>query len=310
MRNWFAISAFVLVSACADPLRDMPRLSDVDLVESEPYAQALPTEAEIVREGFFGTAAAKASVDGLLSTPVAPAPPRRGLLGALRNVLPAMQTKEQSLAPVEGAETDEPAETPAQVPLAAEFEVSGDTKRTGLFAGLRRTASTPTRRDGVDAAEVSYGTVLPFGTVARVCEARRKPLGRKVESASARGYKLYDSQPGSAGRRTYYITGFSDGCPRQLTAAHVVLGAPSFYELLHYGPTGAHLVTGETDRAYERVKSRVCGARKGRPCGAKMNTLERNTFFVNAYERLDDNTQWSEMLVHDGAVIAAALKAN
>ena len=110
--------------------------------------------------------------------------------------------------------------------------------------------------------------------------------------------------------RTFYITGFDDGCPRQLTAAHVLLGAPSFYELLHYGPAGEHLAQGETDAAYERVKREVCGARKGRPCGAQIKRLERSTFFVNAYPRADDNTGWSEMLIHKGTVMATAQKSS
>lgn len=312
LRLLFAIGAFVFLSACADPLRDMPRLSDVDLSDARPVAQALPTEAEVARESFFD-APPIASVDGLLNTPVT-ASPKRGFLGALRNALPVARTEVQANAqnagPVVGAQSDDVVVVPEANPTEVSSLTLENPKRGGFLAGLRRTATVPAARKGIDAVEVAYGTVLPFGQVARVCEARRKPLGRKVESASAKGYKLYDSNPGIAGVRTYYITGFQDGCPRQLTAAHAVLGAPSFYELLHYGPTGKHLVTGETDRAYEQIKSRVCGARKGRPCGARMNTLERDTFFVNAYERLDDNTQWSEMLVHDGAVVAAALKTN
>jgi hypothetical protein len=269
LKNGIILCALVALSACGDPLRDMPRLSDVDIAETDPVAQALPTEAEVARKGFFGTSAT-ASADGVLTAPAAPQPRRGGLLGLLRGDVAVVQDSTQTAA----------------------------------------VTAPPAAPSGVEAPDVTYGTVLPFGTVARVCDARRQPLGRKVESASARGYKLYDSAPGTPGPRTYYITGFADDCPRQLTAAHVVLGSPSFYEVLHYGPTGAHLVTGATDRAYEQVKARVCGTRAGTPCGSRMRQLERDTFFVNAYERMDDNTRWSELLVHDGAVVAAALKTN
>ncbi|MEM7520926.1 MAG: hypothetical protein AAF307_07795, partial [Pseudomonadota bacterium] len=181
-------------------------------------------------------------------------------------------------------------------------------ERTGLFARLTAPSRTPAP-GASSLPEVAYGTVLPFGEIARSCGAKRQPLGRKVEATEAGGFKLYDSNPRSTGQRTFYITGFGDGCPRQVTAAHVLLAAPSFYELLHYGPAGAHLKTGATDRAYETVKSRVCGARRGRPCGAKMPTLERSTFFVNTYPRADDNTSWSEVLMHKGKAVAKAIKS-
>ena len=52
-RFGMCISAFALLSACADPLKGVPRLSDIDLADSEPVAQALPTDAEVVRDSFF-----------------------------------------------------------------------------------------------------------------------------------------------------------------------------------------------------------------------------------------------------------------
>jgi len=295
LKNMLILSGLAVLTACGDPLRDLPRLSDVDVAEATPVSRALPSEAEIAREGYFGTA----SVSG-------------GLFDSLRGGVPAIQPNLRaqggSQTPIEGAQTDDFIEEnakAAQVASLAPDARAQTNRRRGLFGGIAKAASS-----GIDAQDVPFGTVLPYGTVARVCDARRQSLGKKIESASASGYKLYDSNPAASGPRTYYITGFADNCPRQLTAAHVVLGSPSFYELLHYGPTGAHLVTGETDRAYEKVKGRVCGVRKGKPCGSRMRQLERGTFFVNAYERMDDNTRWSEMLVHDGAVIAAALKTN
>tara|TARA_R110002049_G_scaffold29972_1_gene101881 strand:+ start:58136 stop:58897 length:762 start_codon:yes stop_codon:yes gene_type:complete len=172
----------------------------------------------------------------------------------------------------------------------------------GLFGG-----GSAQPEDASD--DVAFGTRLPFGQVARVCAAVGEKLGAKVKDGSARGYQLFDSAPGGAGARTFYITGFSDGCPRQLTAANVLLGAPSFYEQLRYGPGGENLPYGETDKAYDTVKSLVCGAGRGKPCGRKIGKLDKTTFFVSAYEHRGDNARWSEVLVHDGAVMAAAVKS-
>lgn len=315
LRNGVIVCALVALSACGDPLRGIDRLSDVDLAEIDPVRQALPSDAEFAREGFFGTAAATTPVASL-KTPTAAAPPKKptGLLARLRSALPVaragarQRVAEPAAFPQGLAVSVQPDQTETVVPSVSPAPAAP--RETGLLSRLVPTFGAAAPQTGPDAIEVPYGTVLPYGEVARVCEARRKSLGRKVESASASGYKLYDSAPGAKGPRTYYITGFDDGCPRQLTAAHVLLGAPSFYELLHYGPTGAHLTTGATDRAYEQVKSRVCGVRKGKPCGSKMRSLERSTFFVNTYERPDDNTRWSELLVHEGQVVASALKTN
>ena len=158
--------------------------------------------------------------------------------------------------------------------------------------------------------EIGFGTALPFGEVARVCDVREQDLGKMVEEPAARGYRLFDSQPGSAGARSFYITGFADDCARQLTAANVLFGTPSVYEQLHYGPGGENLPIAETDAAYEAIKASVCGVGKGKPCGARINSLERRTVFVNAYALPRDNASWSEMLIHDGSVVATSRKSS
>ncbi|UWR14575.1 hypothetical protein [Sulfitobacter sp. M368] len=320
------------VAACGDPLRNMDRLSDVDLAETEAVAQALPTEEEIAREGFLGTAAADPATNTAAQLqPAEPAPEKTGgFLGLLRRVVPNTEAAPKDAAAtaptVLNAEAapqpsdtetavvldttadDQPADDPV---LLASLSPAEETprKRRGLFARVAAPQKDKPRT-GPDATDVPYGTVLPYGVIARVCEARRKPLGRKVEKANARGFALFDSNPDSAAPRTFYLTGFPDGCPRQLTAASVLLGAPSLYEQLHYGPAGKHLAYGATDKAYEKVKSRVCGARKGKPCGSKISQLEKTTFFVNTYERFGGNARWSELLIHDGEVLAASLKSN
>ena len=321
-KSGILVGLLLTLSACGDPLANMARISEVDLAENDATAQALPSEDEIAREGFFGTDAAQGATDTNFAPPQAAVaqPGRRGgLLALLRRAVPAPITAEtdggiddavtaavtEASSQANAPTKDAPVELASLVPTPEPA-----VERRGLFGRLSGNKAKPKTRNGVEGEDVPYGTVLPYGAVARVCAARHKPLGRKIENASARGYKLYDSDPDASGKRTFYITGFADTCPRQLTAAHVLLGEPSFYEQLHYGPAGQHLALGLTDSVYEKVKGRVCGVRKGKPCGAKMKQLERGTFFVNSYERMDDNTRWSELLVHDGVVVASALKAN
>jgi hypothetical protein len=314
------------LAACGDPLAGIDRISDVELAETDPVANALPSDAEVAREGFFSTDATQPSNAEAEPTEAAETPPspRRGLMGLFRGKAPAatiptplsgpsstVTTEDQALTlAVESAavsannQTDVPA---PQVKLAS-LEPKNAPQRRGLFGRPVPAALISTKSD--DVTDVAYGTILPYGMIARSCEARRKPLGCRIESASARGFKLYDSDPGGTGSRTYYITGFDDGCPRQLTAANVLLGAPSRYEQLHYGPTGKDLAYAETDKAYDKLKRKVCGTRKRKPCGRKIDKMDKSTFFVTSYARFDDNTRWSEALIHDGIVMASALKSH
>ncbi|MBM1690658.1 hypothetical protein [Sulfitobacter geojensis] len=325
-----SLGFLLVLSACGDPLSGVMRISDVDLVENDPTAQALPSDAEVAREGFFGTQAAnpvegtESSDTTLAQTATGAAPvvsepaPQGGLFGLLRRAVPAQRPvaggAEDTLS-ADAFEAAKSAEAVAAEPTTQLAAVSPEPEapasapeRRGFFARLgSKSAAKATESE---LPEVDYGTMLPYGVMARSCAAKRQPLGRKVDAVSASGYTLYDSNPAASGTRIFYITGFDDGCPRQVTAAHVLLGEPSFYEQLHYGPAGQHLTFGETDRAYEKVKGSVCGVRKGKPCGAKMKKLEREAVFINAYERLSDNKRWSEQLIHDGTVVASEMKSS
>ena len=201
---------------------------------------------------------------------------------------------------------------PERLDNAAEESVAADTpdavvatRTRGQFG--RGNRATRTVRPAGAARDVEYGTLLPFGTVGRVCEARNRPKGVRIERSDA-GYDIYDTAPGTTHARTYYITGFSDGCPRQFTAALAMIGAPSMHEQLRYGRPSDEYPYSETDKAYEKVKSAVCRVGRGKPCGNRIRTLERNTVFISTYERFTDNGRWADILVHDGAILAASLK--
>jgi hypothetical protein len=179
------------------------------------------------------------------------------------------------------------------------------TERRGLF---RRSQPLPRNAIAPDAA---FGARLPFGDVARVCEAKSKSLGRKVAQSENRGqvYKIYDTAPDSTAPRAFYVTGFADRCPRKFFAALAMFGQPSMHEQLRYGRPSTQYPYSATDRAYEKVKSRVCGVGPRKPCGAgKMETLERNTVFISTYENLSGTGRWADILIHDSAVIATAIK--
>ena len=167
-------------------------------------------------------------------------------------------------------------------------------------------------RSAADSNDVPLGSALPFGQVASVCAAKGTKLGKEIDRFPKRGsgYRLYDTNPTTTAPRTFYVTGFRDGCPRQFTAALAIFGAPSMHEQIRYGLPGQDHPYSATDKAYEGVKAKMCGKPKGKPCGSRIKSLERNTVFISTYEHYGDTARWADMLVHDGAVLAKTIKSN
>ena len=191
--------------------------------------------------------------------------------------------------------------------LPEETTLAEPAKKRGLFGG----GSVEGARKGPGAMDIIFGTILPYGEVARVCDARgQSSLGGRLGKApsSGRGYALFDSAPDSTGPQTFYVTGFKDRCPRQFTAALALFVSPEVHEQLRYGRPIKLYPYSTTDKAYEKVKSSVCKVRKSKPCGANLKTLERNAVFVSTYEKFSDNARWADILLHDGVVAAAAIK--
>ena len=158
--------------------------------------------------------------------------------------------------------------------------------------------------------DVPFEATVPFGTVARVCDATGKPLGQLVEEAGDGAYQIYDSGPETMDLRKFYLTGLSDGCPRQFVAATAIFGTPTKYEELHLAEGAPEFQYAATDAAYDDIKLRICGAAPGETCGRKMKKLERNTLFVSAYDLTGEAERWTDILIHDGAVVATALKTS
>jgi hypothetical protein len=271
---FFLVLGCVALTACGDPLAKVERLSDVPVSEDQTVALALPGPEEA------------ADQPSVLS---------RWFGGKAPEAAPDGTT----------ARTDDASDSFVKTASLADVDaIQGSKKRKPLIG---RSFST-----GPDAREVTVGTTLPFGEIGRVCAARGSALGREVARfpERGRGYRLYDSAPGTTAPHLFYVTGFRDGCPRQFTAALAIFGAPSMYEQLRYGNASKDRHNSATDKAYEKVKSQVCSVPRRKPCGRKIKSLERDTVFISAYERFESNARWADILVHDSAVLAANIKKN
>ena len=309
MRLLPVIGVVLSLAACGDPLAGVDRLADVDVAAGDPVA-ALPDAEEIARDGFIGTSAATGDVPAEVALAVPVKAPARG--GFFRGLVQRVAKADPAAAiAADVAQTqDAPAEVElAALPAAPVTDAAPRKGGIGLFGGGGNAARKDAARSGPDARDVPYGTVLPFGEIARVCDARGQSLGQKVDSNGRRGFTLYDSNAGIHEKRTFYVTGFSDDCPRQFTAANALFGAPSFYEQIRFSPAGKNLPFAATDKAYDKVKSSICRAANNKPCGSKIDALDGNTVFLSAYEFGEINDKWKEFLVHDGTVLAAAIKS-
>jgi hypothetical protein len=224
------------------------------------------------------------------AAPEATAQPRRGLFGLLAGA----RAKEQS-------DDEIKARTAALTPTIAPKTLPRKTPRSN---------TSKRKHKGPDAQIVAFGTSLPPGMVARVCDLPGGRLGKEIEKfpTRGRGYKLIDSKPGSSGTRPFYVTGFDDNCARTFTAALALFGSPTMHEQLRYGLPSKVQPYSLTDQAYEGIKRSVCGASKNKPCGEKITKLEKNTVFISMYDRIGSNASWSNILIHDGWVLAADRK--
>ncbi|WOI55511.1 hypothetical protein [Palleronia sp. LCG004] len=149
------------------------------------------------------------------------------------------------------------------------------------------------------------GTLAGPGEVRRVCGRVR---GTEVETAPDTGrtrWRIIDTAPGSTAARPQYITGFDDGCARQVNAALVVFGTPAVHETVRYA-AGNGAAYSEIDTAYERIKGRVCGVGARTPCPAgRMDRLTRRAAFVTIYPVFGGPAE-VELLLDQGDLVAAS----
>ena len=275
------------LSACGDPLRNVARLDDVALADGAVNVAEAPTEARNNTGG-------------------------GGLFRRMLNRQPDDPTNaavEAALADTAVADVEEPIETSATEtttePQQAEMPRRG---LRGLFGGNGR-ADRP--RTGPDATDVDAGTVMPFGEVARVCGLRANQLGTQIDGGG--GFKIYDTIPNTTSARPFYITGFDDDCARTFTGAVVVTGDIETHEFVRYQGSNERIDYTTTDNAYEALKASECRVGRGQPCGERTERLNRDTHFITVYNFFGGTfsavpTQWAQILVHDGEVLAMSLK--
>lgn len=226
----------------------------------------------------------------IAAVPVAEQPKKRGFLGLLSGA----RAKDRA------QDANETVQTASLGPVVAPQAAPKET----LFSKREK------NHKGPDAQIVPFGTVLPSGAIARVCDVPTGRLGKQVGKFPERGkgYKMFDSAPSSSAPRPFYVTGFGDNCARTFTAALALFGSPTMHEQLRYGLPSQVQPYSTTDKAYEGIKRSVCGAAKRKPCGAKIKLLEKNTAFISVYDRFGSNASWSNLLLHKGWVLAADRK--
>ena len=276
-------------------MRGFDKVSDLDLANAEPARQIFPDASEFDETPVLAAdepqelastpvPLASTSGDGAIEQPVATARGhRRSFFDFLKGNTAAVKTA--SLQPEGGFAAPNP-----EALVAPE-------KEQGLFGSSRSDLSV----------DIVVGAVLPFGEVGRACGMKPREMGEKVGREGR--YTIYDSQPSSTQPRRWYVTGFSDGCARQVTAALAMFGSASMHEQLRYGRPSEAYPYSATDKAYEGVKSKVCRVGRQKPCGTRIKRLERTTVFVTTYERFTDNARWADILLHDGSVLASSFKA-
>lgn len=324
------------LSACGDPLRDVNRLSDVQVADEGSATLAeVPSEAEPAQGGLFArllnrqpadptnaaVEAALAEAQGELVTPSPEAEatteastsqaerPRRGLAGLFdgnRRATPVDPAPETEPAIADTTPQEEAPVVEASATIA-EPVTEAEPRRRGLGLFGRRNPERDSY-DGPDAQIVEAGTVMPFGEVARVCDLPNSRRGTQV--ARLGDYRVYDTIPNATAPRPFYITGFGDDCARTFSAAVMIPSDVETHEFLRYEAM-ADRPYSEVDNAYEAIKATVCRVGRGRPCGDRLDRLERNMQFLTVYRNFGgDNSVWGEILIYNGRVVAMDVTGN
>ncbi|MCR9127749.1 MAG: hypothetical protein NXH82_16745 [Rhodobacteraceae bacterium] len=291
-----------------------------------PAAAPLPDVAETIAEPPRPEADADVGPPVRAATETSEARAGIGLFGFLRaRADGAPETAVDAGAPEAKPEAEPAPDADAAAAAAPSADGPAPAPRQGLFAWLGSgdagAAAAPV--GGRDAAlsppspvvrdttpDLPLSAPLAYGQIVRACAAKRRDLGRRVARFPEKGgqYHLYDSDPGNISAHDFFVTGFADGCPRRFVAALALFGAPSMHEQLRYGRPGDLYPYSATDKAYEKLKSRICGVGRRKPCGARIAQMERNTVFISTYENFEENARWADILLHDGAVVASGLK--
>ena len=199
----------------------------------------------------------------------------------------------------------------SDVEQISDVELADDGEAVAIAARPRAGGLLSALMGNAGSDEVASGDVPPlarlaFGEVGRTCGLSQSEFGTRVADVS--GYQVYDTFPKSTAPRPHYLTGFSDNCARQFTAALVLTGDVGTHEVVRYQGSGRNLPYTSTDEAYEQIKAQFCGVSRGQPCGRRLDALARRTTFVTAYERFDSSPVWADILLHNGDFVAVSVE--
>ncbi|MEQ3625778.1 MAG: hypothetical protein ABNH26_03710 [Celeribacter sp.] len=172
-----------------------------------------------------------------------------------------------------------------------------------MIAALAACADPGVTRRGAGPASSTLDAAgsVDFGEVARICGVPERGLGTK--SAEAGDYTLYDSQPGTRGPRTLFLTGFDDGCVRAVTGTLAMFGSLQLYDMLMHGAGGAHVPEGATGVAFNTLRQRTC---RGECTSRQYDRMSRDTAILSVYDRAGDSRNM-ELLLHNGDLLATAV---
>lgn len=308
-------------------------LNDVDVAPDQARTEALADQDEITgKTGVFSRIFAKKddksggfdpSVKGGVSDKSADAPkdtpekPRRGLwpFGGKTSPTSTRAGEKTARRAPETVPVSAPAESGADAStgLSKTDAPAAKPKRGLRLFGKKDGASSAKRKSKTRSAslipELAPGARPAVGQVVKRCDLRPRDMGRLSDKYPQRAprYKLYDSAPNNTATRAFYITGFTDGCAREIHAAVAMFAGPVLHEQLRFGAPAKVLARGGVDAAYDKIKRKTCGAGRKTPCGSKIAKLDKTTAFVTAYPRAG-GPQWANLLLHDGVLMAADAK--
>ncbi|SFJ31939.1 hypothetical protein [Celeribacter neptunius] len=312
--------AFLSPKADPSPLKD----TGIEVVEgtsSEHAMTALAPEAA-AREVEVATAETAPEAGIEADTAEVHQAGLGGLFGFLKPKAKEKAREEVQLAalPVEADEADAAADSfvvrpethgvSPEVAAKPEPDAAPQTRKP-LFGFLKAGPGKSGSGKSGPVSTVARGEVLPFGEVGILCDAKKRDMGTEVDQFPHQGraaWQLYDTAPDSAEPRTQFITGFADGCARQVTAALIMFGEAGLHEVLRYSE-GNDASWSEADERYEKIKRKACGVGRKTRCPAeKLGGLESQLAFVSVYPRFGAEHGWLELLLHDGAVMSEEIR--
>jgi hypothetical protein len=147
-----------------------------------------------------------------------------------------------------------------------------------------------------------------FGPLVRACGVPKRAMGEEVaQSPGAGTYRLFDTKPNTPEPRVQFITGFSDGCPRQVYAALTLFGAPVLHETKRYDRGNKRPYT-EADNAYEEIKNRICRVERGRFCPEdRAERLGDQVAFFTAYPSFGAK-KWLDVVLYRGEIAGQSIE--